>query len=131
MARGKKTGGRNFLPGNPGRPKTDPNVRLIKRLTTDKIIEGISRIVHMTVDELKQLATNPQATGLELALGKILVEAIKTGDHQRIEFLMNRTVGKVTEKIEHKMPVPTVIKLTGEDAALVLGADAPESDVEE
>jgi hypothetical protein len=131
MTWGKKTGGKNFEKGHPGyKPKLSPGLKALKKLTTDKIIEDISRTVDMVPEELKQVMTDPESTGMQLALAKIMIEAIRTGDHTKMEWFMSRTVGKVTEKIEHRMPEPTIIELANGES-IHMGAEMPEKDEEE
>jgi len=64
----------------------------------------------MTVSELKELMESPKATSMELIVGKIMFMAIKHGDYSRVNALWDRSIGKVTDKIEHSLPRPTVYR---------------------
>jgi len=58
---------------------------------------------------------DPSSTAMELIVGKIMYEAIKHGDYSRVNALWDRSIGKVTEKIQHQLPPPTVIRMIDDD----------------
>jgi Uma2 family endonuclease len=106
MAKGKKTGGRDMKPGenwaNPnGRPKLSPEVKAIQNLTNEKLITILNDLVGCTLPELKAKLADPAASVFTLTIGSVLKQALEKGDHQRIEFLLNRMLGKVKEQVEH------------------------------
>src|SRR5688572_6480943 len=58
---------------------------------------------------------------LEKAIASILLRSIKSGDFQGLNGLLDRLIGKVTDKIEHSAPKPTVIEFS-DGRKLLLGS---------
>jgi hypothetical protein len=88
--------------GNPnGAPKLPPEVKEIRLLTSQKITEMISKFIAATPEEIKAIATSPAATVLEIYIAKILMKGSNDGDTHRLDFLFNRVVGPVRQKIDH------------------------------
>ena len=115
--------------GNPsGRPKLPEDLKKARRLNQIEVGRLMNRFSDMSIGELRKLMENPSVSTLDLMIGKIVIEAIKHGDQSRLNFILDRMIGKVTEKVEHKLPKPTVIKLFGEDAVMVLGNQKEEEE---
>lgn len=118
--------------GNPnGRPKEPEFVKQVKLMTKIKIAEILSKLMDMGKEELQEVMKDPKSTMHELMVARVIKEAIDTGNYAHVSFLYDRTAGKVTDKVEHKIHKPTVIKLLGEDAVLVLGNVKGSDDTEE
>ncbi len=102
MARGKKTGGRDFLPGNSGNPNggpPTPDVREARKANKEQLTLILTKQLVMTRSELQALAANKDTPSMELLVASILSRAINTGDYSRATFLFDRAFGKVTDKI--------------------------------
>lgn len=95
-----KTGGRDFKPGqsgNPkGRPKDPPELKAIKQMTKAEFSLAIQKLINLKPDELKEF----KGTAIEMALAATIQNAIKYGDVSRIQSLIDRLFGKVTDKLE-------------------------------
>lgn len=83
-----------------GRPPLPPEVRQLNALTTSKYQTVVNKFFHLPISELRKLKTDENLSGLEHAVLSILVGAISKGDDKRLESLLNRTVGKVADKVE-------------------------------
>lgn len=122
-----KTGGRDWQPGQSGNPtgkgagEIKGFIKDLGRLNLKRALNIFNDICNLTFDELKAKISDPTATVIELMIMKVAAEAIRTGDHTRMNAIMDRLIGKITDKIEVKMPEPTVMKLRGQDAVLVIG----------
>ena len=107
-----------FKPGQSGNPKggslMPPEVAKAKKLNANEVTVLISKMFRMTLDELKVMMSDPLSNNMELIVGKIMAEAIKHGDYSRVNALWDRSIGKVTDKIEHSMPKPTVYRFVDE-----------------
>lgn len=115
--------------GNPGgRPKMPDDVRSAKIETKITIARLLNEYLAITLDELQARLRDPKTPNLELMVGKIVAETIKTGDNTRLNFILDRMIGKVTDKVEHAFPKPTVIKLLGDEGSLVLGSEKIDED---
>ncbi len=124
----KQKGLKNLKPfkkgqsGNPGgRPKLPEDIKQARRLNQLEVSRVFNRFVNMPLEELKLALNDPDTKSLELMIGKVMINCMKDGDYARFNFILDRMVGKVTEKVEHKLPKPTVIKLLGDAGTLVLG----------
>jgi hypothetical protein len=130
--KGKKTGGRDWQAGQSGNPngrvKFPPDVKKARTLNLVEATRALNKYIYMTREELLEAANSPETVALDLMIIRVIVESGKTGDHHRLGFLFDRLIGKVTEKAEVKMPVPTRIKMLDQDASEVLGAAMPEED---
>lgn len=120
MAKGKKTGGRDFKPGvvtNPlGGGAHNPNLRRVKRLTKEAVAEIGELILNNDLEALQAVVDsaakskggqpNPtydpkKHSVLEIWFAAIAVKAIQKGDPLALNAILNRITGKVPEEIKH------------------------------
>lgn len=101
MAKGIKSGGRDFKPGNPGggRPKVPQEVRDFQRLTVLEVSRIYNKYFHMNFRELQEALKEPSTTVIELIVGKIMAVAIQKGDQLRLNSLLERVVGSVPKNV--------------------------------
>jgi len=107
MAKGKKTGGRNFLvgkPGGPGRPPSIPELKEIPRITKDSFNRMVSKVLVQHRHNLKDILSDPSSTNLEVALAKIIDKMQVHGDYNRLDALLNRLIGPAPKQIEISGP---------------------------
>ena len=131
MARGKKTGGRDFKPGQPALNKPQPiELKEARRMTKTKVEAVLQKFLGWTVTDLRKYAEDQNNPVLEMYVARILVKGISEGDTARLNFLFDRLIGKVKEVKEITTPKPTVIKMLDGKTELILGAQ-PEATVEE
>jgi hypothetical protein len=97
-------------PGGPGRPKKDPLVKKAAKMTRNEVEECLVRYLRHSVSELKELIKNDKLTTIEMLVARIIYQGIRTGDQQKLNFLLERIVGKVKDQIEHNIIRPTVIE---------------------
>ncbi len=102
MARGKKTGGRDFQPGHKhtvkgGRPKTTPEMRVARDMTQTTFMALVQRFLVMDRTELQRVIKDPATPMLDVIVGSIVAKAATGSDHQRLDFLITRIIGKVKE----------------------------------
>lgn len=103
MATGKKTGGKDFEPGQPGGPGRPPmplDVKEARKLNQVELHRTLNEFLHCTREKLKERVNSPDATVFEICLGSIIKNAIDRGDQNRLNFLLDRLVGKSKESIE-------------------------------
>jgi hypothetical protein len=106
---GKKYGAPNLKSwkkgqsGNPGGGrKLPPELLPIKEINRYEVKRVISKIFAMEPMQLIEHLKDPHISAHELLVGKIFAEAVKSGDHSRLEFLYNRLIGKVSDKVIHE-----------------------------
>jgi len=68
-------------------------------------------MIRMNKQELMDSIKNPAASCLCLAIGSIIVSAIRDADTQKLNFLLERSIGKVKENIAVEF-TPTVQYIT-------------------
>lgn len=65
--------------------------------------------------------------GVDLLVGKIFDRACKDGDFRALDFMLDRTIGKVVHKIEPMMPAPTFIQRLNGDV-IELGSEPKQTE---
>lgn len=104
MARGKKTGGRDFKPGQVANPlgagAGDPVMKAIRRLTHAQLAEVGCLIIEQNPEKLKDIMKDPASTSIKVWFAAICLKGIQKGDAHAMDVLMNRIVGKVKEKVD-------------------------------
>lgn len=128
-------GDHQFKPGqsgNPnGRPKLPEDLKKARRLNQIAVGRIINEYMNLSITELKFELEDESTSALEAMIGKIIVEAHKFGDYSRVNFLFDRMIGKVTDKVEHKLPKPTVVKLLGDAGAVIFGTSEDDKEEDE
>lgn len=125
----KKTGGKDFAPGNPGgpgRPPLPPGLRDAKRLTKTSLEEIVNKYL-WEPDAAELAAKDPRTPPVEKWLIAIIAKGLATGEWSGFEWIAQRLVGKVKEQIEVKNVTPFVIRHTSGEQT-VLGAKAESED---
>lgn len=118
--------------GNPnGRPQLPPDLLKARKLNQIEVSRLINKYMNMSIEEIELETQEKRTSALEAMIGKIIIEAQKFGDYSRVNFLFDRMIGKVTEKVEHKLPKPTVIRLLGSEGSVVLGSSKTDDEEEE
>lgn len=97
--------------GNPnGRPKLPDDIRQIRKVNKTEIERVMNKFLSMTKSEISQLVNDQDTPALEIMLASIIVKATTHGDHQRLNFILDRLVGKVKDVVQVELPKPTVIE---------------------
>ena len=94
-----------FKPGQSGNPKgrkpLPPGEKGLAGLTKNKVRQLFGKFMGLTTQEIIAKCEDKTTPALEMILGRIILKAISTGDYTRLEFLLNRVVGKVKDEIDH------------------------------
>jgi hypothetical protein len=73
----------------------------------------------MSIKEIEAYIKQPDVSSIFGIVGQIIIAAHKGADHTRLTMLLDRLIGKVTDKIQHSLPKPAIIeKLDGTKMAL-------------
>lgn len=102
LAKGKKSGGRDFEKGNKygkGQPPLPPEIREIKKFTRSQIIEKMADLLGKSRAEIEALVKEPKTPLLDLMLASAARKAITEGDPRHLSFFLDRLIGKVTQPI--------------------------------
>lgn len=83
----------NWKPGVSGNPSGRPK----GLLTKDKVSIILAKLTNMTMPELDWIILDGKTPVIEKIIAQILRKAFDTGDASRLEFLLSRAIGKVTD----------------------------------
>ena len=107
MANGKKTGGKNWVPGqsgNPnGRPKLPDEIKEARKISVEKIIEMFSKYLLMTEEDFKKV-DRTNLTMLEVWFLKNVDYAISKRDHHVFDKILDRVIGRSFLGIKLELP---------------------------
>lgn len=101
---GKKYGGKDWLPGQSGNPAGRPpmpkeviEAKKFNRVALEKLfLEWMDKPAETLQERFKDKTT----PALEMMVISIIMSAIRKGDSMKLNFLLDRTVGKVKEQVE-------------------------------
>ena len=124
MANGFKTGGKNFKRGwvsNPnGRPPIPEEYKKLQKLNADQFKGMVAKFALMTVSQMNEYLSRDDVPVFEAMIGKIIKVCIESGDHAKLNFLLDRTIGKVKENVEVSIAPQITYKTTmTEDGRMV------------
>ena len=109
--------------GNPGgRPKLTDDMKRLSKLSKTSLEAAMNKFLHIDRAGLKVIANDPASTMLDIAIASILTKAVTQGDQQRLDWIVSRLIGKVTDKVKVDMPRATILERAKGDEQLVLGA---------
>lgn len=131
MARGKKTGGKNWQPGQSGNPAGGPGLPQDLRDTRKMTSADVTRILTMLMDlsPTERLAYQPKTTLEEIVLS-LVGKAIEDGCTNRLNLLFDRIIGKVKDKLEVTLPTPFIVRRQ-DGSEIVMGAKLLKKDGDE
>ncbi len=97
--------------GNPsGRPKIPPDILQARKFTQLELERVINALLYLTKADLQARIKDPATPMIEMIAASIMAQAAVKGDHQRLEFILARMIGRVQERIEVSTPTPFVLK---------------------
>ena len=112
-----------------GRPKVPEDLKAVRTLHKDLIERKIAYFWHMSKADLKDYIADDSNPAGDSMIASVCLEALVSGDHTRLNFLLDRTIGKVKEVKEIVLPKPTVVESIDGQRTLLLG-DAGEIEEE-
>lgn len=112
-----------FRPGQSGNPSGRPKLPdELKDATPLEIKLLIWRLWKLKRDELQAFISNPDTPAGQLHVASVLAKGIKEGDPVRLDYLLNRLIGKVKEVVELNGTVTHELPSIA-DAVQILAAD--------
>lgn len=124
MPKGIKAGGRDFVKGVSGNPKGRPplpgDLKEIKKMSPALVSAVISKFSSMPENDLAHYLKSPGTPMFELTIGSIYAKALREGDYMRLNFLLERCVGKVKEQIDVSLQPKLIFKTTHSDDGRLL-----------
>lgn len=86
--------------GNPAGRPPDVLGRKMRALTAEEFREMANLIVKGDMNELKEIAKDPNQTALRAMIASVAIKITERGDMHSLDIFLNRLVGKVKEHIE-------------------------------
>lgn len=85
--------------GNPaGRKPFSEDLKRVKEIDAREFKRRASKYLRMTVSELNVIETDTNTEAIDLIIISIIQKAGRSGDWMRMNFLLDRLIGKVSEK---------------------------------
>lgn len=113
MAKGKKTGGKDFRAGhNTGRPRNPPEINKAASLSKTQFLAKLNEYLNLSFNELTEIVKNKDLPMIDHWVGRIALHGATKGDERRLDFMANRLYGKVKETVDLNVKArPAVIHL--------------------
>ncbi len=87
--------------GNPnGRPPMPKDVKEARQLTQRELEISLQKYLLMTPEQLKKAKQDPETTMIDHLIISVMTHGVNKGDQNRVDFLMNRLVGKIKQQVE-------------------------------
>lgn len=109
--------------GGPGRPRKEEDVRRAAKITRTEAEALLTKFMQMEITELEAVLKDKKRKVIEHIIGRVALMAIKNGDHSRLDFVLNRLIGKVSDKVEHSVKPRVVHNLDGGAAKFLAEGD--------
>ncbi len=107
--------------GNPsGKAKVPNDIKEVRKVSQFELERAINRLIWLPLEQLRVVIKDPKTPILEIMLATIMAQCAQKGDQQRLEFLLNRMIGKVKDIIDVKHSEPFIIQ-RGNGQQVVLG----------
>ena len=100
-------------------------LREAAHLTKKEALEKLVHFLKLPLEQVEALLEDKSLPTMDHWVASICALGIKYGDAQRLNFMFDRIIGKVTDKIEHSAPRPTVIEFANGEK-LLLGRSGDE-----
>ena len=126
-------GSKPFVKGQSGNPKGQPRkmASLIAEIgyTKAEASNTINSMLAMTMDELKKIFENENATILEKTIANALRKSLEKGSLYSLDTLLSRTHGKPTEMVDMNNSGEIIITVKRQDngGGYITGNTSPES----
>jgi hypothetical protein len=92
--KGQKAATRTRATGRSTNLEVQQQIKAIRRLTVDQVAEIASSLVMGGLSELKAIATDPEATVLQIWFSRVAGKGISAGDMRALDAVLDRIIGK-------------------------------------
>ena len=89
----------------------DPDLKELRRLTKEELVEVGTLVVKGNVSTLKNIVKDRESSVLHAMVASVALRVIKQGDMHALDLFLNRLIGKVNDEVEYsgELNVPQVI----------------------
>jgi hypothetical protein len=120
-----------FKPGQSGNPggkvKVPDDIKEARKLNQHELERIVNKYLYMDRDAVKAAISAPGTPMMELMVASIVAQAAQKGDHQRLDFVLNRLIGKVKDQLDVTVAKPFVVRHT-DGSQTVLGSELEKKD---
>jgi hypothetical protein len=96
--------------GKGGPAPLPPEVREANKLTKAQILEVLNRMMVVREGDIDKLLADPNTPVFHKAVARLFQIALDEGCERKIDFVLNRLIGKVTDKVEVDNKRPVIIR---------------------
>ncbi len=112
MPKGRKSGSKNHTKSSRNLPKDIAFARKLNAVEFERIV---NRVLFMSMGNFDQLMNqeveeNKENLVIEQMVMALVRSAIQKGDHAKLEFIMNRVMGKVADRVQIEAIKPVLIE---------------------
>ena len=104
IAKGRKTGGKNFPKGNNanpcGRPATPPDLKAAQNMTVIDLKRIILKFMYLPKNQIEKVIKDQNTPAIELLIASIMGRGIGKGDHKRAEWILSRFIPPIKQHHE-------------------------------
>ena len=93
-----------------GKPKVPEEVKFARKLNREFVEVKITELLRKTMNQIEDILDDGDRESIDHFLAKIIYLGVREGDHQRLNFLFERVIGKVTNVIDVTPPKPFLIE---------------------
>lgn len=119
---------RPFKPGqsgNPGgRPKLPDDIKEARKLNQVELERIVNKYLYMDREAVKAAISSPKTPMMELMVASIVAQAAQKGDHLRLDFVLNRMIGKVKDEKDHNHNFNVSLRGMPREDVIEIGKDA-------
>lgn len=83
-----------------GRPTEPPELKLMRRLTKQELIEVGELVIMGNIATLKKLRTDDRCTVLKGMFISVCLKILRDGDMEKFDRLISRFIGKVKDEVD-------------------------------
>ena len=121
IAKGFKSGGRDFKPGQSGNPKGGPglpqHVRDARKLTATIFAQLGTDLIYATAEDLQKVLDDDSKSMIEKIVARILLTSLVESDQARVGFMLDRILGK--PKLNEDQPQVKPVIITTRDGTKI------------
>lgn len=92
-----------FKPGQSGNPEGQKplpeDIKKARKMNKVEMARILNKYSFLPLEEIKRIASDPATPAIEVAVIKMLGEAIRKGDEKKIGFIFDRLVGPVKTRV--------------------------------
>lgn len=85
-----------------------PDLKTVRKLTRSDFEMACNKYLQLDSEEIAKLQKSKKLPMIDMMIVSIIHKAIVHGDQKRLDFLLDRLIGKVVQPIEYVAPPPPV-----------------------